>query len=45
MKTSEAAPASSIASHRTKAWTHAPIARLAKPGDIDSEALTPVHRA
>ena len=45
MKTSDAAPASSIATHRTKAWTHAPIARLAKPGDFSSEALIPAHRA
>ena len=45
MKTSEATPASSIAIRRTKAWTHAPIARLAKPSDIGSEALIPVHRA
>ena len=45
MKTSETVPAPSIATHRTKAWTHAPIARLAKPGDIGSEALIPAPRA
>ena len=45
MKTPEAAPASNTAIRRTKARTHAPIARLAKPGDIDSEAFNPVHRA